>query len=542
MNKPTSQHSTRMRAAVVGSGAAGIACAKALVQRGVEVTVFDGGEHLEPEIEEVRRRMSAQRPAQWSATDLHSLQEKMQATAKGIPKKLAYGSDYPFRDPHGLLRVDQRGTELLSSLAQGGLSTMWGANILPWRKIDFANWPIGLSDMEAHYRAVLQFMPISGVTDDLAEEYPLYHDQPGDLRSSNQARELLADMERNRTKLRRAGMSFGRARLAVRAAAANDPTSGCEYCGQCLYGCVYTHIYSASATLQDLVASQAIHHASGIYLERFEDRGATVRLTGRATDDNSPREFEFDRVFIAAGVVPTARLVLHSLDAYDIPVLLKDTQYFIVPFLRWKATKGVRTEASYSLSQVFLEMTDAAISPYCAQLQFYSYTLIYERVLRDMSSLVAQIPGFMNAVLGRLFILQSYLHSNDSGTMTMTLKRGQGAEAGLLQLTSHANPRTKPVVDAIMQKLLRHIGSLGGIPAWPKLELAPVGKSYHCGGSFPMKASPGRLETDRLGRLGGAGNVHLVDASVLPDICATTLTFTAMANAHRIGAETADQF
>ena len=43
--------------------------------------------------------------------------------------------------------------------------------------------------------------------------------------------------------------------------------------------------------------------------------------------------------------------------------------------------------------------------------------------------------------------------------------------------------------------------------------------------------------TDRLGRLHGLSRIHVVDASVLPSIPATTITFSVMANAHRIGIE-----
>jgi choline dehydrogenase-like flavoprotein len=45
------------------------------------------------------------------------------------------------------------------------------------------------------------------------------------------------------------------------------------------------------------------------------------------------------------------------------------------------------------------------------------------------------------------------------------------------------------------------------------------------------------LETDVFGRLPGWKRVHLVDASVFPSIPATTITLTAMANAHRIASE-----
>jgi choline dehydrogenase-like flavoprotein len=71
------------------------------------------------------------------------------------------------------------------------------------------------------------------------------------------------------------------------------------------------------------------------------------------------------------------------------------------------------------------------------------------------------------------------------------------------------------------------------------LQIAKPGRGFHCGGSLPMRAQPGDFETDTLGRVRGWSRVHVVDASVLPAVPATTITFSVMANAHRIGWETA---
>ena len=69
--------------------------------------------------------------------------------------------------------------------------------------------------------------------------------------------------------------------------------------------------------------------------------------------------------------------------------------------------------------------------------------------------------------------------------------------------------------------------------------VAATGKSYHWGGSFPLSNSTeSRFSTDRIGRLQQWRRVHLVDASVLPSLAATTFTLTMMANAHRISSET----
>ena len=69
---------------------------------------------------------------------------------------------------------------------------------------------------------------------------------------------------------------------------------------------------------------------------------------------------------------------------------------------------------------------------------------------------------------------------------------------------------------------------------WPLLRVAPAGRGFHSGGSFPMRERPGELECDVLGRPTGFSRVHVVDSTSFPSIPSTTITLTVMANAHRI--------
>ena len=66
------------------------------------------------------------------------------------------------------------------------------------------------------------------------------------------------------------------------------------------------------------------------------------------------------------------------------------------------------------------------------------------------------------------------------------------------------------------------------------IHLANPGRGYHNGGSFPMSLNPNGPQTDVLGRPFGWNRIHLIDASVFPTIPAATITYTVMANAHRI--------
>jgi choline dehydrogenase-like flavoprotein len=129
------------------------------------------------------------------------------------------------------------------------------------------------------------------------------------------------------------------------------------------------------------------------------------------------------------------------------------------------------------------------------------------------------------------------LHSDESAAIEMTLKRD--GEKDFLQLDAQPNPASRVVVKKVLRELFRQSRRLGGMPLAPLLQLAEPGRSFHCGGSLPMRAQPENFETDLLGRPRGWSRIHAVDASVLPSVPATTITFSVMANAHRIGWETA---
>jgi choline dehydrogenase-like flavoprotein len=75
----------------------------------------------------------------------------------------------------------------------------------------------------------------------------------------------------------------------------------------------------------------------------------------------------------------------------------------------------------------------------------------------------------------------------------------------------------------------------GLMPLFPMLQPGKPGRGFHSGGTFPMRSNPRPGESDIFGRPSGMKKIHVVDASVFPTVPATTITFTVMANAYRIG-------
>jgi choline dehydrogenase-like flavoprotein len=173
-------------------------------------------------------------------------------------------------------------------------------------------------------------------------------------------------------------------------------------------------------------------------------------------------------------------------------------------------------------------------------LQLYPYTeLSGQAVASAFGPLATPLAPLARAAAARLIIVQGFLHSYHSSRIAAVLQKGAAGQPDLLRLTAEPNPESKPIIRRVLRKLARHALRIGGFPIVPMLQIAEAGRSFHTGGAFPMQAQPGPLESDSLGRRFGWQRVHVVDASVLPSIPATTITLSVMANAHRIGWESA---
>ena len=515
---------------VVGSGPAGISCAQALLAQGAEVIMLDPGHSLEPARASQLSALTQIAPVDWRSHHTSFLKEGMSAGDSGIPLKLAYGSDFPYRAPAGATPISCIGSESKASYAQGGLSSVWGSAVLPYVQNDLDEWPIRAEDLAPAYRAVLEYMPLAGRRDDLESVFPLYSDHFAPMPLSRQAASLLNDLERRKLQLKKKGVLFGTSRLAVNAeVSATSP--GCVSCGLCMYGCPHRIIYSSDMTLSTLLAHPRFQYQNGLTVRTVKEVPGRVSVE-TTTDSGEVRVLEAERVFLAAGVLGTASILLRSTEQFDHKVILRDSQYFLLPLLRLKGTAGVSSERLHTLSQIFLEIFDPAVSPYTVHLQTYTYNELFrDPVLAKLGHAKAVFP--VEAFVGRLLLFQGYLHSAHSSHIEVSLKRNGDSDE--LNLVGVPNDQTKKILKKLVGKLTGLSGLTGLLPLFPMLQPGKPGRGFHSGGTFPMRSNPGLGETDIYGRPYGMTRIHAVDSTVFPSVPATTITFTVMANAYRIG-------
>lgn len=498
---------------VIGSGPSGVAAATALLDRGRTVIMLDGGRTLEPNRAEVRDRLAARLPEHWTAADRAAWQAPQFDAAPGQARR--YGSDFAMEPAEATFAAGADRFALRASRATGGLSNLWGSAILPYRAADMAGWPISAADLAPHYRAIARFLPVSGAADALEVMFPaLPMSGRAPLPAGRQGAALISRLSNASLG---PGLVAGPSRQAV--------ASGCRACGQCLHGCPWDLIWSARRQVAALRTHPGFTHRPGAVVTAFAETadGVTLHFASGETLTAS-------RAFLAAGVLETARILLASQPARG-PITLRDSQHGFLPSLRLRPAPRPERGPLHTLTQAFVELDAPDLSPFLIHAQLYGWNEFYERDL--IATYGRRLPGsapLWRALARRLVVAQIFLHSDHCAAARLSRSPDGRLVAEVID-----NPATAPLFRSAARRLSSALRRAGLMPLAFAARLNAPGSSFHAGASLPMARDPAGEQTDVLGRPAGLSRLHIVDASVLPAIPATTITLAVMANAHRIG-------
>jgi hypothetical protein len=524
--------------AVVGSGISAIAVAYALVKRNVRVSIIDVGETLDERRQSIVTKLHDLPTLNWPRHDLEFISENPTIREGTLPKKVFFGSDriYANDRPFAPINTLVKGRVPYPTFTKGGFSNIWGAATLPVDACDMTDWPISRAELDRYFRQVADLIPLCGGEGTLSKSFPQYKDSLGVVDPGPQGRLLLEDLARAQAHLTSEATLFGPARLAIHTLEAEGGVLPCNGCGYCFTGCVRGSIYSTLPQLEQLIHQHGVTYRAGMFVESIHENGGQATVHGIDVAQNQRISLQFDAVFLGAGPINTTRILLASSQLYDRTVVLKESQKFVLPLVRLRAAETAIDHPSITLASVFLESKVPELSDHWVHTQIVPLN----QLVLDGSP----IPGkstrlgrrVWSPVLRRLMVAWCSMHSDHSRRLELTLRPHQGKGADRLDLnlclTREAKAAARTVANALFKKGL----CFKTIFVPPMIKTANPGSGTHCGASFPMRKQPAdTFETDTLGRPFGWSRIFAVDSSVLPSIPGTTLAFTVMANAYRIG-------
>lgn len=510
---------------IVGSGPAATSAAHALLTGGRSVVMLHPGR--------INRTMPPEVPF-WSFRERDSRQhevmigpafEALTATQEGSPKRRVPALAEVFSGYNESNKIEADGFHVWGALAEGGLTTAWGAGAAAFSDAELSAFPVKRRELDGHYVNVVRRVGVSGPKKggDLVQELglPIEALQPPIGVSGPGAQALRRYVTSAR---RHKEFIMGDPCNAV----STLPLEGrgeCTRLGTCLWGCPRRAIYSAEhdmPALRRFAMFGEIAPALCRRLERHGDSWGVVYERGGGEYTVRAR-----RVLLGAGTLASTRLALDLLGHAE-PVRLLHNP--VAAFLLFSPSAlGSAPSYDFALAQV-------AFRQNLVGLHGSVHGHLFNASSVPMSELAGHIPlSRRNAVS-----VMSHLHS--ACLLGLAFLPGELSSARV-QIDSQGNLNVHGIISeaarqtfafarrALSKSLLR--AGLWMVPG--SFQVPPPGSDAHYAGTLPMQNGDAGF-TSRWGELNAASGVFVVDASTFPTLPSKPHTLTIMANAERIGA------
>lgn len=441
--------------------------------------------------------------------------------ARPISLKLrAPALDYITRDADRLAPLRCTSFAGLVSLAKGGFANAWGAGVYRFNDDDNPGLPFRLADLDSHYDAVARHIGISGAKDDLNAEFGDESEIQPPLQLGLNAAAILSAYRAKRP----SGVRLGHARLAVLTRPHNGRPAY-RYAGTEFIAPADPAAYNPAVTIDQLVAEGHIDYTPGWFVREYRETesGIEVEATGRSGETKT---FRARRLVLAAGTLNTARIVLASNRDHETRLPLLDNPMTVLAALHPKRIGYPQSphESGYAQLNFVLDATH-----YGHKFQGSVYTPAHAPLTEFLAKLPFPIDTgrrLLRYIKPALSLAMVFHPAEPAATRYVRLLPG-----GALQAEYDWNPDP-----ALPRKLVELFRALGCLTHAALVHHAGPGQGIHYAGALPHSADPKRYQLHDDGRLQGTRGVYVCDGSCFPRLPAKNLTYTIMANAHRIAA------
>ncbi len=421
--------------------------------------------------------------------------ESYDSDAPTIASKSKMGSTHMYEVDDGFIEFKEPNN---FSLANGGLSTVWGAGIRLWDQNYLSEHGL-LSDIYSSALTLLKELPYSG--DNSTLNIPSEWKIPSTPRPPGSVD--FADL----TDFSSRGIRSFPTALAINVTS-NDK---CVGCGKCLSGCAYGSIFD-SGNLFDKYLAQKLISRRDFLVEKIVLTPKSVELHGLSNNELQGIQY-FDEVHLCAGAIGTPAILLRSDLVPRRKLKVLDSQVFYFMGLKKFARNKL---SSFALSQITIASHGSKDYEFKASLYRSNedIRLRAKQAIKKITKLHFPIPRFVD---NYLFVGIGFLNSNQSGAINITEKDGRVFIDTVASKKEYARNAIEDIRKFLFRKRMLVFPSV--------VEMPSPGLGFHSGGALPLDSEL----VDEYGRLRVDNRIRVSDVSILKSIPAGPHTFSSMA-------------
>ncbi|MCF8258043.1 MAG: hypothetical protein K9J06_10830 [Flavobacteriales bacterium] len=521
---------------VVGAGLAGVHACQTLVEAGANVLLLDAGvkdkegraSFPDLDFETLRHSMADQRRLFLGDAFEGIPWGNLKVGAQLTPARL-----YLTEGVDRWLRSVSDSFMPMESLAYGGLGNAWGAGCYMFSEAEFSRMGFQRADFLAAYQTVADRIGIAAAMDD-ASPYTVSGIQglQPPLEIEPRMQRFLQRYTDSKKKWNSRGIHMGRPALAI-LTRHRDGREAFAYEDMDFWHDNRRSVYRPWMTMDALKERPGVCKVFGRIVVSFQESDDVVMVHTRRLDNGENEVFKARRLVLCPGVLGTARIVMRSLPQIgELPILCNPYTY--LPMLDWRSLGEAMPKRRSGMGQLSVFHDPDGLNTNVSMASLYTYrSLLLFRLVKETPLNFSDARAVMQYLLSGISI--AGIHHSESG--------GHGRR---LWLEADANSPTGDVLHADYRvgademreaerkedAFIRFFRAMGQVPL---RKVNPgMGASIHYAGVLPMSTSEGLCHTSPEGRLYGTRNVWVGDASSFRYLPAKGISFTLMANAHRV--------
>jgi len=521
---------------VVGSGLAGAQACQTLVDAGADVLLIDAGitdrdgrtRFPDLDFESVRRTVDTQRRL-FLGQNLEGVPwGELKVGAQLTPPRM-----YLTEAVDRWLRIVSERFTPMETLAYGGLGNAWGAGCCMFSQPEFSLMGFDRSDFMDAYQTVAERIGISADSDDVSD-YTVagLHSIMPRLDIEPRMEGLLQRYANARGNWNAKGFRMGRPALAIITRPHND-REPFAYEDMDFWHDNRRSVYRPWMTVDALNEGPLFKKALGRVALSYTEHDDGVVLHTRRLDNGETEDFKARTLLLCPGVLGSARIVLRS-SASDARLPILCNPYSYVPLLDWRHLGKAMPARRSGMGQlsVFHDLDGGHREVSMASLYTYRSLMLF-RLVKEAPLNFSDARELMRYMLSGLTIAGIHHSERGGDGRQLWLESDSRSPTGdVLRAKyerSEMEKRDSELRDTKFMKFFRALGQL------PLKQVNPgMGASIHYAGALPVSTEERPFHTSHEGRLHGTQRVWVGDASTFRYLPAKGISFTLMANAHRV--------
>ncbi len=490
---------------IIGSGPAGVVSAQSFIDKGYKVCLIDAGVDSIATIpvKHFSEQLAAEAEFFYPPDDDSS-------SAESGGAQLTKAREHLIKHTHTHLKVNSTNFSPFQTLATGGLSAAWGAACFTYRDSDLQR--ASLVNLDSHYEAVAKIIGISGPK---PSHFCNIQNKQKPATLDHNGQSILGQHQK--------AFTLEQSSMALLTEPLNDRSPNPHF-DMDFYSNFGDSIFRSDCLLMNLTQHSNFTRIQGL-VTSFCEISDQVEVKYVDMKNSITLQVNAKKLVICAGAINSYRLVANSLQIFNTPNPILCNPYLHIPAIHLPSLGKKGAHLRHSLSQLFGEFHKVNDMT----LQFYSYRSLL------LSRLITQTP--MPAFFARLFwrsLVESLVivgaHIGDDGKSPRSIQAIPIESANTLPTLKIDFPT--PAIS----------GSLALAGNLLKLKCVPMGivktkmgASIHYAGTIPISASVQHaIGMNAQGLVHATKNVYVFDSSGWTYLPSRGLTFTIMANAHRL--------